>query len=605
MTGTEGGGGHDEGQRAVPIRLGDWAAACKSYGQYLVLHDSNGNSNELGGLYEELAAYCADHADLMVHVDRGADVQIGAYPSLVRTKATTLHTFITTGHKAWASLVASTPIGVQKLLAIRGITPLKLRLLWKEAGITSPLALLTACEEGKVAALKGFGKASVANLVEDLQFHSAHIGHMRWELAEAQAEAIELLLAASLGASGGAWYRTGAIARKSETVCTLSWAIVATEDEGEGEVGFTEAFIGRLVHALEPLGLVGAGRTSPYRWAGFLPNSGVVDGLEVVFQHSRPQDRVRDELLLSSSATHLQYVHGKQPAFFELLHTEDFASIGTAYAQVGLVEVPVALREGPYIAEQLNAYVPDRLQAADLRGVLHAHSTYSDGQDELRALAVACKGLGYAYLGITDHSQSAFYAHGLQPDRILKQHAEIEALNEELSPFRIFKGIEVDILADGGLDYTEEVLEWFDFTVASVHTGLQMDAEKATTRLLHALSSPYVTILGHWTGRLLAHRRGYDFAVEAVLAACGEHGVAIELNTSPWRLEASWVWMGKIQEAGIKMCLNPDAHSIAGIAYMDKAVDFAGKGLLQKSNTLNTFSTDELDAYFRQKKARR
>jgi DNA polymerase (family 10) len=208
-------------------------------------------------------------------------------------------------------------------------------------------------------------------------------------------------------------------------------------------------------------------------------------------------------------------------------------------------------------------------------------------------MAEYSKKLGYDYLGITDHSQAAFYANGLKEDRVTAQFAEIDALNEELAPFKIFKGIESDILNDGSLDYPTDVLRQFDFIIASVHSNLKMDKEKATNRLLKAIENRYTTILGHPTGRLLLSRPGYPIDHKKIIDACATYGVAIELNSNPYRLDIDWTWIPYALEKGVLISINPDAHSTGGIHDIHFGILPARKGRLTKKMCLNAKSVEE------------
>ena len=248
--------------------------------------------------------------------------------------------------------------------------------------------------------------------------------------------------------------------------------------------------------------------------------------------------------------------------------------------------------------------IPVLLQDADLKGILHNHSTYSDGKHSLRQMAEHCKALGFEYLGISDHSRTASYAGGLEIEKVLKQHQEIDELNQELAPFRIFKGIESDILGDGSLDYPEEILASFDFIVSSVHSILNMDQKRATERLIRAISNPYTTILGHPTGRLLLRREGYPIDHKAVIDACAAHGVVIEINANPWRLDLDWRWVRYAMEQGVKLAINPDAHEMDGYEDMKYGVLVGRKGGLTKEMTLNALSGDEIASYFASRKSR-
>jgi DNA polymerase (family 10) len=269
---------------------------------------------------------------------------------------------------------------------------------------------------------------------------------------------------------------------------------------------------------------------------------------------------------------------------FRNLETEEavFEKAGTAFV------VP-ELRENPPVAVSGDALIDER----DLRGILHVHTTWSDGLHSLRDMCEYVRSLGYAYIGVTDHSQSAFYANGLKPDRVLAQMEEIDRLNEELAPFRIFKGIESDILNDGSLDYEDALLGKFDFVIASVHSNLKMTREKATERVLRAIENPHTTILGHPTGRLLLSREGYPLDWDAVFEACARHKVAIELNANPYRLDIDWALIPEALRRGIPISINPDAHSKDGVHDTRYGVMVARKGGLTAAGCLNARGAEE------------
>jgi DNA polymerase (family 10) len=219
-------------------------------------------------------------------------------------------------------------------------------------------------------------------------------------------------------------------------------------------------------------------------------------------------------------------------------------------------------------------------------------------------MAEHCKALGYEYLGISDHSRTASYAGGLDIEKVAKQQAEIDALNQELSPFRIFKGIESDILPDGSLDYPAEVLASFDFIVSSIHSVLTMDLKRATDRLLTAIHNPYTTILGHPTGRLLLRREGYPIDHKAIIDACADKQVVIEINANPWRLDLDWRWIRYAMEKGVLLSINPDAHAMEGYTDMQYGVWMGRKGGLTKEMTFNALNGNEIAAYFAARKKR-
>ena len=299
--------------------------------------------------------------------------------------------------------------------------------------------------------------------------------------------------------------------------------------------------------------------------------------------------------ITSGSEKHLEALKSNHK--FNVL--EIFDSEASIYKSMDLPYFIPELREGKFEFDlaQKNG-LSSLVEEKDLKGILHNHSTYSDGNDTLKDMALYCKELGYEYLGICDHSKSAFYANGLKEDRIIQQHQEIEKLNKELAPFKVFKGIESDILSSGELDYSDDVLNTFDFIVASVHSNLRMDEEKATTRLIKAIENKYTTILGHPTGRLLLSRPGYPIDHKKVIDACSANEVVIELNANPYRLDIDWRWIQYAMEKGVMISINPDAHRKEGYHDMHFGVGAARKGGLTKKMTFNAFSLEEIALKF-------
>ena len=275
------------------------------------------------------------------------------------------------------------------------------------------------------------------------------------------------------------------------------------------------------------------------------------------------------------------------------------------YRRLGLSFIPPELREGDNEVELARARkLPHLVEQQDLKGLLHVHTDFSDGVHSLREMAEATRARGYRYLGITDHSQSAHYAGGLSTDAILRQHELIDALNDEFGQsFRILKGIESDIRADGSLDYSHDVLASFDFVVASVHSGFRRAKMEQTARIIKAVSNPFSTILGHVTGRLLLRRAGYDVDMEAILSACAEYGVAIEINCNPHRLELDWRWHRRAIELGCLLSINPDAHSIRELDLVQWGIAIARKGAVSRQNVLNAKSPALLFKHLQRRRA--
>ncbi|MBC7913630.1 MAG: DNA polymerase/3'-5' exonuclease PolX, partial [Pyrinomonadaceae bacterium] len=274
------------------------------------------------------------------------------------------------------------------------------------------------------------------------------------------------------------------------------------------------------------------------------------------------------------------------------------------FANAGIPYIEPELREGRNefsLAE--SGKLPELLKWDDLKGLLHNHSTWSDGVNTLEEMALFCRDeLKLQYLGISDHSKSAFYAKGLYEEQVLAQHQEIDTLNQKLNGFKIFKGIESDILFDGSLDYSPEILATFDFVVASIHSVFKMSEEKATNRLITAIENPYTTILGHPSGRLLLSRSGYRVDFKKVIDACAANGVVIEINANPLRLDIDWRWHQNALEKGVMLSVNPDAHSNNGFYDTHFGLLAARKGGVSAANCLNALSLEEITGYFSTRK---
>jgi DNA polymerase (family 10) len=274
------------------------------------------------------------------------------------------------------------------------------------------------------------------------------------------------------------------------------------------------------------------------------------------------------------------------------------------YRAAGLAYVPPELREGTNeIDEAARGAIPTLVEYGDLQGVLHCHSSYSDGSATIEEMARAAQARGWRYLGISDHSESASYAGGVSRERILEQHDEIDRVNEALGNFRVLKGVEADILADGRVDYDVDFLERFDYVIASIHSRFGMDEAAMTARVLTALDNPHLTILGHPTGRLLLTREPYAIDIEAVLDKASDVGVAVELNADPHRLDLDWRLLPGAKTRGVPVEIGPDAHSTTSLGYTEIGVGIARKGWLEKKDVLNARQVDDVLAFARARRA--
>jgi len=463
----------------------------------------------------------------------------------------------TTGNlKELNEMVSITPIGVIEMLRIKGIGPKKVRQLWQELEVESIGELLYACNENRLITLKGFGAKTQAEVKKQIEFFQTNIG--KFHYASVESFANELVNYLKEKYKTDLVSLTGSIRRKNEIIDSIE-LLIATDDEIK------------------------------------------VDELKNTHQ-------VKIEIFTCSVAEFYKRLIETSNAPECII--EDFKFDSTVRSEKELFElnklqyIEPELRENSKIIELAKEHkIPKLIELSDLKGILHNHSTYSDGMNTLKEMAVYCKELGYEYLGICDHSQSAFYAEGLKPEKVIEQHKEIDELNKQLFPFKIFKGIESDILNDGSLDYSDDVLKSFDFIVASVHSNLKMNEEKATARLIKAIENPYTTILGHPTGRLLLSRPGYPIDHKKVIDACAANNVIIELNAHPYRLDIDWRWIPYCIEKGVKISINPDAHEKSGYHDMYFGTCVARKGMLTKEMCFNALSLSEIESYFKNRKS--
>ena len=501
--------------------------------------------------------------------------------------AATINEINQTGTSAALSqYLDDTPQGIVELLDIKGIGPKKIKVLWKELGIESGYELKEAANSGLVAKLKGFGEKTQNTLLKALEFMEANANKMHYAEAEKVAEQIKAALKELL--SGQQVVEVGELRRKMEVIDTIELLVTSDDiDTTEDKINEAEGF------------QQDAKTSGPVTWRGYYQDFKV----PVCLYYSSPEKFAADYFIRSGSVGHLNAKVTESSSLRDLVMEGDFADEKAIYEAAGMDFVTPELREGLFELEAAkNKNLPELVEMGDLKGILHNHSTYSDGKHSLRQMAEYCKELGYEYLGICDHSKSAFYANGLDEGRVAAQHKEIDELNEELAPFKIFKGIESDILYDGQLDYDDDVLASFDFIVSSVHSVLNMNLQKATQRLLTAIENPYTTILGHPTGRLLLRREGYPIDHKAVIDHCAKHNVVIEINANPWRLDLDWRWVHYALEQGVKLAINPDAHEMDGYHHMYFGLLAGRKGGLTKTMTFNALSKEEIEAHFTQRK---
>lgn len=471
---------------------------------------------------------------------------------------------------ALEEIVAKTPPGVLEMMNIKGLGPKKIATIWKEMGVESVGELLYACNENRLLLYKGFGQKTQQNVQEAIEFYMKNQGSHLYAETEAYAVVIDATLKKQF--PDKLFAITGQFRRQAEIIDRLEWVTTATDTELLAFLGAnnytTKETLEDIFSVLGPENvLLKFYRATPETF------------YSVLFQTSGSEEFI-------TACTAL-------PGWNSITACQSEEAIFTAL-QLPVIAAP--LREKAKALTIIKNNPADLIKPDDIKGIIHSHSQWSDGVHTVEEMAKACIDKGYEYLVISDHSKSAAYANGLTEERIREQHRYIDELNEKLKPFKIFKSIECDILGDGALDYSNNVLATFDLVIASVHSNLKMTEEKAMMRLLNAIRNPYTTILGHMTGRLLLSRPGYPVDHVSVIDACLENHVVIELNAHPRRLDIDWRWIDYAIEKGVLISIDPDAHSIEGYDCR-YGVLAAQKGGLTKKQNLSSYSLAEFEAY--------
>lgn len=497
-------------------------------------------------------------------------------------------------------LEAAFPQGVREMLAVPGLGPKKIRVIYEQLGIDSLEALAEAADQGKLASLPGFGAKTQEKLLRAIALYQQSKGRRLY--SEAAPVAKELLAALRAYPRVVRAELAGSLRRCKETVKDLD--LVASSADPEAVM----AHFATLPQVAEIVAK-GPTKTTIRLENGLNADLRVVTDLQFPYalHHFTGSMEHNTQLRAWAKARGCklnEYGLFRVDDGEQLLPCEDETEL---FAALGLSYIIPELREGRgEIERAAQGPLPPFIERDDLRGTFHAHTTESDGTASLEAMAEAAHRLGLEYLGISDHSEAAHYAHGLSRARIRDQHRRIEALNRELDGFTIFKGIEADILADGRMDYDDETLASFDFVIASIHSrfGMERDQEAMTARVIKAIANPHVTFLGHMTGRLLLSREPYALDLEAVFRALAEHGVILELNCHPDRLDVDWRFIQRALDLGVTLSINPDAHSTAGLADIGLGVAIARKGGVTPDRVFNTLAVSEVREHFAARKRR-
>ncbi len=509
-----------------------------------------------------------------------------------------IETLVRTGHLPYyEKLKSSVPEGLLEMLKIPGMGPKKVKTVYEKLGITTIGELEYACLENRLRDLPGFGIKTQEKILKGIELRKKY--KERFHLPVAQEEAEKLKDYLKKFAKVKKVEIAGSLRRKKETIKDIDILIAAEESD-------RQAIVQHFIAWQEVDSIVNQGQTK----ASVVLNSGLACDLRIVnteefpfalqyftgsAEHNTALRQRAKKMGFTLNEYGLWKVDTKQS-----LTCEDEKDI---YQALKLAYIQPEMREnfGEIELAEKNA-LPRLVEKSEIKGLLHVHSNYSDGANSLEELARYCLKLGFQYLGICDHSKSAYYANGLDEQRVRAQHEEIDRLNEQLAPFVLLKGIEVDILADGSLDFDDETLATFDFVVASVHSSFNLTEEEMTERILRALNNPFVNILGHPTGRLLLGREPYAVDLNKVLQTAAQLGKVVEINANPYRLDLDWRWGIKASKMGIKTAINPDAHVLEGLHDWQFGLAIARKAWYSAENVLNTYDVEKLKQFFNEQR---
>jgi DNA polymerase (family X) len=533
------------------------------------------------------------------------DNQLEEISGLGKSIAEKVHELLTTGEmKFYAELKAEFPPDIFELFELQGLGAKKIKVLYEDLGIHTIEALEKACRDGRVAALPHFGEKTAQNICAAIAAREKHAGEFRF--GDVASDAGELAGDLREHPDVNHVAIAGSYRRRKEIVHDLDFIVSTKEPESVSEY---------FVHhpMVESILAQGPTKSSVRLKSGIQADLRVVKNSEYPFALTYFTGSKEHNIVLRSRALdhgwtlneyRLAPVETKaktKPKAIPPIHSE-----ADLYRALDLDYIEPELREDrSEIAAAEKHALPDLIEQENLRGTFHNHTNESDGRNSLAEMAAAAQELGMQYLGIADHSKSSFQAHGLDEKRLLAQIEQIHAMNKTFDGFRLFAGVECDILKDGRLDFPDEILAQLDYVVVSVHAVFNLSEAEMTKRIIRAISDPHVTFLGHLTGRLLLTRDGYQVNVPAVIDACAETGTIIELNSNPYRLDMDWRWWPLATEKGVKCVINPDAHHTSHLQFLYFGVGIARKGWLTRDDVVNCLPLGKIEKVLEAKRQRR
>ena len=503
---------------------------------------------------------------------RKLDVPLGSYDmnQLLEIKgvgeaiAEKIQSLVNTGtFPTLEKYLAQTPPGVIAMLKINGLGPKKVAILWKEHEMTSPGELLYACNENRLVEWKGFGAKTQDSIIQAIGFLQSNEGKYLHSTVHHHARQIIQLIIEQNSLS-----KTEAVGmlRRGDSIVDQLELITTASVEQINAIGNEETLIWKHKSNNEYEGT----------WMEFLP---------LTIRFSNEHDFVKDVFINTGNAHFISK--------YSLVNNH-FSNESEIFQIANKPFISPELREIPNISEWTSDKLNKLISTEQIKGIIHCHSTYSDGIHSLNDMAKSAQNSGYEYLVITDHSQAAAYARGMNEEKLQAQWREIADLNNSYDSFRILKGIECDILSNGDLDYDDQILSGFDLIIASIHTAFQMDIEKSTKRFIKAIENPFTNILGHPSGRLILTREGYPLDISKIIDACKANQVAIELNANPQRLDIDYKHIKECMDKGVLISINPDAHNKTAINDIRYGVISARRGMLESEYCLNVKTAEEL-----------
>lgn len=499
--------------------------------------------------------------------------------------------FSNTGTMAYYDeLTGEVPASLLELMEIPNLGPKKIKVLYDELGIKNIGELEYACKENRLIHLTGFGEKTQEKVLKGIEFLKRHKGEFLFGDIYPESEGIRRRLSALILPE---WVEVcGSIRRRKEIVRDMD-ILVATDDHEK----ITSFFVS--MPEVDEVLVTGDTKTSVRMKSGIEADLRVVKKEEfpyaLMYFTGSKEHNVRLRGIAKKKGWKLnEYGLFDGDTIVPCKREEDI------YHTLGLPFIPPELREdsGEIESAEQDA-LPLLIRLEDIQGTFHVHTDFSDGIDSLEKMAQAAKKLGFSYVGISDHSKTAYYAGGLKHDEILRQWEMIDKINDNNGSFHIFKGIESDILPDGNLDYDDSILEGFDFVIASIHFGFTMKKVDMEKRILKAMENPYTTMLGHPTGRLLLSRDGYQVDMMNIIDGAARNHVILELNASPYRLDIDWRYLKYAREKGVMISINPDAHAAAGIGDVFYGVGIARKGWQENKDVLNTKGVNDIKDTFK------